>query len=78
VSDWRRLLTRAPPGAHCVINKLEDNKMSREQLVALYLVWRNDFLTVGGFAEHFGLYDSEAELLINLCRQAFENPHPEA
>jgi hypothetical protein len=25
--------------------------MSREQLVALYLVWRNDFLTVGGFAE---------------------------
>lgn len=52
--------------------------MTREQLANLYLVWKNDFLTIGGFADHFGLYDNEAEMLINVMRQCFENPHPEA
>ena len=52
--------------------------MTREQLKAVYLDWRNNFLTLGGFAEHYGLYDTEAETLISLARQCFENPHPEA
>ena len=52
--------------------------MTREQLAGVYLIWKNDFLTIAGFAEHFGLYDSEAETLINLARQCFENPHPDA
>ena len=42
--------------------------MTREQLKAVYLDWRNNCLTIGGFAEHYGLYDTEAEMLINLAR----------
>lgn len=52
--------------------------MTREQLAAVYLDWRNNFLTITGFAEHYGLHDAEAAALINLARQCFENPHPEA
>jgi hypothetical protein len=52
--------------------------MSREQLANVYLEYLNSFLTIGGFAEYYGLYDSEAELLINLARQCFENKHPDA
>jgi hypothetical protein len=40
--------------------------------------WKNNFLTIQGFAEHYGLYESEVEQLINLARQCFENPHPDA
>jgi len=52
--------------------------MSRETLCAVYLDWKNNFLTITGFAEHYGLHDTEAEMLINLARICFENPHPEA
>jgi hypothetical protein len=52
--------------------------MTRDQLVSLYLVWINDFLTVGGFAGHFGLHDSEAEMLLAVARSAYENQHPDA
>jgi hypothetical protein len=52
--------------------------MNREQLINLYLVWVNDFLTIGGFADHFGLHDHEAEMLLQVARSAYENPHPEA
>jgi hypothetical protein len=52
--------------------------MNREQLINLYLVWVNEFLTIGGFAAHFGLHDSEAEMLLAVARSAYENPHPEA
>ena len=52
--------------------------MSRETLIAVYLDWKNNFLTITGFAEYYGLWDSEAEALINLARQCFENPHPDA
>jgi len=59
------------------INRAGESIMTREQLAAIYLDWRNNFLTVAGFAEHYGLYDNEAEMLINLARQCFENNHPE-
>jgi hypothetical protein len=52
--------------------------MNRKQLAAIYLEWRNNFLTIAGFAEHYGLHDAEAESLINLARQCFETQHPEA
>jgi len=52
--------------------------MNREQLAAIYLDWRNNFLTITGFAEHYGLHDTEAESLINLARQCFEIQHPDA
>lgn len=51
--------------------------MSRETLAAIYLDWRNNFLTVSGFAEHYGLHDDEAEILIDLARKCFEINHPE-
>lgn len=52
--------------------------MTREQLAQVYIDWRNDYLTISKFAEDYGLYDSEAEMLLNLARQCYENPHPEA
>ena len=52
--------------------------MTREQLAAVYLDWRNNYLTLGKFAEDCGLYDQEAADLLNICRQCYENPHPEA
>ena len=52
--------------------------MTREQLAALYLAWRNDYLTIAAFAEHHGLYDQEAADLLNVARRCYENPHPDA
>lgn len=52
--------------------------MTREQLIEVYLDWRNNFLTIAGFAEYYGLYDEEADILINLARRVTEAPHPEA
>ena len=52
--------------------------MSREQLKAVYLDWINNFLTIGGFADHYGLTDRQAEILINLAREVYNSPHPEA
>jgi hypothetical protein len=51
--------------------------VSREQLTNIYLTWVNDFLTIGGFADHFGLTDREAEMLLAVARSAYENPHPD-
>ena len=52
--------------------------MNREQLAALYLEWRNNYLTIATWAEHHGLYDQEAADLLNVARQCHENPHPDA
>jgi hypothetical protein len=52
--------------------------MRREELINVYLDWKNNFLTIAGFADHYGLHDSEAYELINLSRQCAENPHPDA
>lgn len=52
--------------------------MTRENLIALYLDWKNNFLTVGAFADHYGLYDDEANELIRIARKAFDRPHPDA
>ncbi len=65
----------APSGA---VKPKRKRQMTREQLTNLYMVWVNDFLTIGGFADHFGLTDSEAEMLLAVARSAYENPHPEA
>ena len=57
---------------------MKGESMNREQLAALYLAWRNDYLTIGAFAEHNGLYDQEAADLLNVARRCYENPHPDA
>lgn len=52
--------------------------MTREQLTRIYLDWKNNFLSISGFAEHYGLFDDEAEELINLARKVAERNHPDA
>jgi hypothetical protein len=51
--------------------------MTRQELINVYLDWKNNFLTIAGFAEYYGLHDTEAYELINLARKCFENNHPE-
>lgn len=51
--------------------------MTRDQLLAVYFDWLNNFLTIGGFAEFYGLHDEEAEILINLARRVSETAHPD-
>lgn len=43
--------------------------MSEQQFIDLYIIWRNNFLTIGGFADYFGLFDDDAEYIINRGRQ---------
>lgn len=52
--------------------------MTREKLIELYLDWKNNFLSIGGFADYYGLYDDEANELIRIARKAYERPHPDA
>lgn len=54
------------------------NTITRESLSALYLDWVNNYLTIEKFAEHHGLTENEALLLISVAQSCFENPHPEA
>ena len=51
---------------------------TRQQLIDIYLDWRNNYLGVELFAEHRGLHVGEAIALIELCRICFENKHPDA
>lgn len=52
--------------------------MTREQLINVYMDWVNNFLTVEFFAEYYGLTDKQAETLINLARDVYNAPHPDA
>jgi hypothetical protein len=49
----------------------------RDVLIDVYDDWRNNYLTIEKFAEHNGLLPSEAETLINLCREVVKHEHPE-
>lgn len=51
--------------------------MTREQLIAAYLDWKNNYLSVEHYAEVNGLNLDEAAALINLLRSIFDRPHPE-
>lgn len=41
----------------------------KQQLIAFYLEWLNDFLTIGRFAEYYGFANEEANLLVDLGRK---------
>lgn len=41
----------------------------RERLKAMYLDWVNNFLTVPVFAEHYGISEKLAELIIDEGRE---------
>lgn len=52
--------------------------ISREQLIDDYLDFVNNYLTVALFAEHRGLTESQARLLLDIAKMVFDSPHPEA
>ena len=49
----------------------------RETLSALYLDWVNNYLTIEKFAEHHGLFVGEAQALLKVAQDCFENNHPD-
>lgn len=52
--------------------------MNREQITAIYLDWRNNFVSVEGYASYYGLTYDEAMRLIEVSRMVANTPHPEA
>jgi hypothetical protein len=48
----------------------------RETLIAAYLDFRNNYLTVEKYAEHNGLTEEQARKLIDLARDVFSSDHP--
>lgn len=54
------------------------DKQMRDVLIATYLDWTNNYLTIEKYAEHNGLTEEQAERLINLSRDVIHSDHPEA
>jgi hypothetical protein len=52
--------------------------MTRESLLEMYFDYVNNYLTIEKFAEHRGLYVSEALILIDLAKRCLASPHPES
>jgi len=53
-------------------------QQARDYLTAVYLDWRNNYLTVAKFAEHNGLTEAQAATLITLSRDIAHTEHPDA
>ncbi len=45
----------------------------KETLQAIYLDWFNNFISVRGFAERYGISEKDASDLIEICRRAHNN-----
>lgn len=54
------------------------SKSIRETLIAQYLEFLNDYLTVAKFAEHKGLTEEQGRQLIELGKSIYYNEHPES
>ena len=52
--------------------------ISREQLIDDYLDFVNNYLSVSVFAEHRGLTEGQARMLLDLANMVFNSPHPES
>ena len=50
----------------------------RESLIAAYLDYLNNYLTVARYASDNGLTEEQAGALINLARHVFNSAHPGA
>ena len=50
----------------------------RKQLIDDYLDFVNNYLSVALFAEHRGLTEDQARLLLDVAKMVFNSPHPEA
>jgi hypothetical protein len=44
----------------------------KKKLIAFYLDWTNNWLTISAFAEHYGLSEFHAQQLIEIGRQLHE------
>lgn len=51
---------------------------ARDYLSALYLDWRNNYLSVEVFAEHNGLTTEQAAALLAVARSVHDTQHPDA
>lgn len=51
---------------------------AREQLIMIYLDYLNNYLTVAKYAEHNGLTEGQAKVLINLATTVYHSDHPDA
>jgi hypothetical protein len=49
----------------------------REQLSKWFLDYMNNFCTVAGFAEHYGISEIQAKQVLELGRAIHNSPHPE-
>lgn len=50
----------------------------RDNLIAAYLDYVNNYLTIEKYAEHNGITENQATLLIVLASEVFNSKHPEA
>lgn len=50
----------------------------RDTLIAAYLDYVNNYLTVATYAEHNGLTEAQAQTLIDLARTVANSPHIDA
>ena len=60
------------------MEKAQTATINRESLAAVYLDYRNNYLSVDLFAEHHGLTPDEARALLLLAESCLTNPHPDA
>lgn len=49
----------------------------RQQFVEWYLDYCNDFISIDGFAEYFGISVYQAKQIIQLGREIMDQKHPE-
>lgn len=57
---------------------VEQRSSMRDTLIASYLDWRNNYLTIECYAEHHGLTMEQAKILVDLARVVFNSDHPDA
>jgi len=50
----------------------------REQFSEWYLDFVNNFLTLDGFAEYYGISHDQAKQVVELGKAIHHSPHPEA
>jgi len=54
------------------------NESARDKLIAIYVEYRNYYLTPEGYADVNGLTREQARTLIDLAREVATTDHPEA
>lgn len=51
---------------------------ARENLIAMYLDWWNDYISYEVYAEHNGLTVEQAKALLKVAKEVHRSPHPDA